>query len=134
MSHAAIEWAIGSQWSGIRRDVLRFLAMWTISISDAGLVYARPRIDPLTGRHLCSLLRRLSVVWDREFPRLIAIDLTGVRVRPLQRESVWRQLRRFADRVGARLIDGALCEENPDFVLILRVDPGVDTEVCRSVD
>ncbi len=132
MSHASIEWAIGSRWSGVHRDVLRFLSVWTISISDAGLVYARPRIDVLTGRDLCSLLRRLSVVWDREFPRLIAIDLVGIQVRPLQRDNFHRQLQRFADQVGARLIDGTPHNGNPDFVLFVRIEPAFEGQAVRS--
>lgn len=123
---------MGNRWSGIHRDVLRFLSVWTISISDAGLVYARPRVDPLTGRDLCSLLRRLSLVWDREFPRMIAIDLMGIQVRPLQRENFHRQSQRFADQVGARLISGAPRDGNSDFVLFLRIDPVLEGQAVRS--
>ena len=104
MANQIDAWLVGGEWARVQDEMNRFLKAWWFSISDTGVIYARPTLPTLTPGDLSLFLRRLRLICDESYSGTVILDFCDLDIPASELPQIQDELDCFAAEHGARLV------------------------------
>jgi len=105
-------WLETEDWPSTLDEIRRFLDTWCFSLSEDGFVHVQPQTDRISTADLRGFLRRLDLVCDDAYPRIVVFDFSKPTFEPGDWNDCEALIRAFANRINAV----PMFERNPDTV------------------
>jgi len=97
-------WLTQNDWDAVLGEVRRTIDRWFFWVSVTGVIYVTPKCRPLNVSDLADMIRRLLIICDDSFPKLIAFEFSDSFLETKQWAEAWALLRQFSAEINATML------------------------------